>query len=162
MKILCLLIEENLARREGTLCASQRRDPYRGRAGFEQSHCGGARRRSRGENVVNQQNVLLGDGFRMGNRERAADIQAPLAGRKSGLASRGPQPHERSIGESEPPRRMTRREKLKRMLREQAGLIEAALGQLGSMQRNRNDQHLERRVAVESADGLCQHAAQLP
>ena len=138
----------------------QRSHPHGGRSRLHQCLGRGAGRRAGGEDVVDDQNVLLGNRGGIGDHKCSAHVQSALAPGESSLALGGPQPHQRRRSQREPPLRMRLAQRLKRMKSQRASLVEAALGILRAVQRHRNHQHLGWRFIRQLSNCLGQHPAQ--
>lgn len=129
--------------------ARKRRNPDRFGAGLQQ----GARCRARGcaggEDVVDEKDVLSRDSGRIRYGKRAAHVEPALVSCQSRLACGGTQTDQGAGSEGQSPAGSLPAQDGDGFGSDQPCLVEAALGVLGAMQRNRDDQHLCRRFRLQ-------------
>ena len=124
----------------------QRRNTNRSRPRLNQNPAASARRRTRGVDVIHQQNVAPSHSLRIGHKKSAAQIQAALAGSQPRLTLRTSLPHQRPRRKLQPPPRMTQPQYVQSLGSQRSRLVESTLRQPPPMQRNSNHQHLLRSV----------------
>jgi len=112
---------------------------------------GSPRRCAGGKYVVDQQDVLFLDRGRMGNGKGSAQIDAAHARCEPCLALGSADTHQRAGGKGETPLGMAFGQRLERMDGERPRLVEAALSIFGLVQRDGDDQQLDRASSASCA-----------
>jgi hypothetical protein len=141
-------------------CAGQGCDADRSGSGAGEGAGNGASGSAGGENVVDDQDVALGDGARIGHGEGAADVAAALVRAESGLAVSGANADDGVGRESETPAGMGVMERPNGGFGEQTRLVEPALSMLGAVQRNGDYREVQRGVCSQLRDGLGEETAE--
>ena len=143
-----------------SLGARQCRDPDACRSGIGERLRGSSRRSAGSEYVVDDEDVFARDGGRVGDAKGSAKILPALTRCKSGLARGRASADESTRSERETPLGMRLSEYLNSAISECARLIESASGPLGSIQRNRDDEHFSGCFRSEFFNRLRQHATE--
>lgn len=142
--------------------ARQCGNPHRRRASCNQRTAGGAHGSSRGENVIDHQNVFARDCFGIGHAKGIAHVEATLARCKPSLAAGCAMAHQHPGCQGEAPPRVRCAQGAKSLKSEKLRLIETSPPALAAMQRHRNNEQFARRVGVQLSDCVGEHLPQAP
>ena len=153
-------LRERLAIGGEASCAGECGDPHGCGAGIEQGLGGGAGGGAGGENVVDEKDVLAGDGGGRGDAECAADIDTALARGESGLGLSGALAQQSAGGQGETPCGVGLGEEMERLGGHGAGLVEAAIGMPGAVQGHGDDEQFGGGLGGQRGDGVGEELAE--